>query len=155
MQANATLNGRSCRRCLCTRLTLPPCGAERPRKTTYQRSNMCQRNVYFTTTWLRFVTTSSTSSYRWYHKYSVTHTAWNVAQIPFNSQILYVNFISKLDIVSWFAALTHLPCTESPPFWQTTNSNPFSWMKMIDIRLECLWNLFPGVQLIISWHWFK
>ena len=48
----------------------------------------------------------------------------------------------------------------SPPrqndrhLWQTTFSNAFSWMKMIEFRIKFHWNLLPGVQLTIKQHWF-
>ena len=47
-------------------------------------------------------------------------------------------------------ALTHLPWTKWPPFGQTTFSNAFSWMKMIEFRFKFHWNLLPGVQFLIS-----
>ena len=34
-------------------------------------------------------------------------------------------------------------------------SNAFSWMKMIEFQFEFHLNLFPGVQLTISQHWFR
>ena len=54
--------------------------------------------------------------------------------------------------ISFWSILTHLPWTNWPPFWQTTNSNAFSLMQMIDVPLVFHWNLFPGVQLTISQH---
>ena len=51
--------------------------------------------------------------------------------------------------------LTHLPWIKWPLFWQTTISNAFSWMKIIEFWFEFHWNLFPGVQLTISQHWFR
>ena len=45
------------------------------------------------------------------------------------------------------------PWTKGPPFRQTTFSNEFSWMKMVEFRFKLHWNLFPGVQLAISQHW--
>ena len=38
---------------------------------------------------------------------------------------------------------------------QTTLSNTFSWMKMLQFRLKFHWNLFLRVQLIIFQHWFR
>ena len=38
---------------------------------------------------------------------------------------------------------------------QTTFSNAFSWMKMLEFRLKFHWRLFPRVQLTISQHWFR
>ena len=52
--------------------------------------------------------------------------------------------------------LTHNPpWTKWPPFWQTTFSIGFSWMKMTIFRFKFHWNLFPGVQLIINQNWFR
>ena len=43
-----------------------------------------------------------------------------------------------------------------PPFFQTTLSNAFSWLKMYEFRLRFHWSLFPRVQLTtIFQHWFK
>ena len=39
--------------------------------------------------------------------------------------------------------------------FQMTFSNAFSWMKILKFQLECHWNLFPRVQLIIFQHWFR
>ena len=39
--------------------------------------------------------------------------------------------------------------TEWSLFWQTTISNVFSWMKIIEFRFNFHWNLFPGVELAI------
>ena len=38
---------------------------------------------------------------------------------------------------------------------QTTLSNAFSWMKMLEFRLRFHWNLFLRVQLTIFQHWFR
>ena len=51
--------------------------------------------------------------------------------------------------------LTHSHWTKWPQWWQMIFSNAFSWMKIIDIRFNLHWNLFPGVQLTISQHWFR
>ena len=40
--------------------------------------------------------------------------------------------------------------TKCPPYWQTTISNAFSWMKFIEFPFKSHWNLFQGVQLTIS-----
>ena len=50
------------------------------------------------------------------------------------------------------------------PYWsrdkmagvsQTTLSNAFSWMKMLEFRLRFHWSLFLRVQLTIFHHWFR
>ena len=38
---------------------------------------------------------------------------------------------------------------------QTTLSNAFSWMKMLEFWLKCHWSLFIRVQLTIFQHWFR
>ena len=58
-----------------------------------------------------------------------------------------------------YSSETHLdsspPWTKRPPFWQTTFSNAFSWLKILEFRFKIHWNFFPGVQLTISHHWFS
>ena len=39
--------------------------------------------------------------------------------------------------------------------FQTTFSNAFSWMTMLEFRLRFDWSLFPRVQLSIFQHWFR
>ena len=38
---------------------------------------------------------------------------------------------------------------------QTTLSNAFSWMKMLEFQLKFHWSLFLRVQLTIFQHWFR
>ena len=38
---------------------------------------------------------------------------------------------------------------------QTTLSNVFSWMKMLEFRLKFYWCVFLRVQLTIFQHWFR
>ena len=42
-----------------------------------------------------------------------------------------------------------------PPLWQTTIWNDFFWMKTIEFRFKCHWNLFPEIQLTINQHCFR
>ena len=51
--------------------------------------------------------------------------------------------------------LTHLPWTKWPTSWQTTISDAFSWMTMIEFWFEFHWSLFPGAQLTINQHLFR
>ena len=60
-----------------------------------------------------------------------------------------------LVLVNLLDTLTHLPWTKWPPIWQTTFSVAISWMKMIEFWLKFHWNMFPGVELTISQHWFR
>ena len=50
---------------------------------------------------------------------------------------------------------TRPPWTKWPPIWQTTFSNAFSSMKMTKLWFKFHWNMFSGVQLTISQHWFR
>ena len=52
-------------------------------------------------------------------------------------------------------ALTHWGRDELNNISQTTFSNVFSSMKMIEFRLKFHWSLFPMVQLTIFQHWFR
>ena len=38
---------------------------------------------------------------------------------------------------------------------QTASANAFSWMKITVFGLKLHWNLFPMVQITISWQWFR
>ena len=51
--------------------------------------------------------------------------------------------------------LTHWGPDKMAAVSETTFSNAFSWMKMIEYRLKFHWSLFPGVQLTILQHWFR
>ena len=53
--------------------------------------------------------------------------------------------------------LTHIAHTNWQSFWQTTFSNAFSWMEMIEFRfkLHSKCSMFLTVQLTISQHWFR
>ena len=51
--------------------------------------------------------------------------------------------------------LTHWGRDKIDAISQTTFSNAFSWMKMLELRLKFHWSLFPRVQLTISQHWFR
>ena len=61
-----------------------------------------------------------------------------------------------LRVSSHMYRLTHSPMQDKrPPLWQTTLSNAFSWMKIIESRFKFQWNLLPAAQLTISQHWFR
>ena len=51
--------------------------------------------------------------------------------------------------------LTHWGRDKMAAISQTTLSNAFSWMKMLECRLKFHWSLFPRVQLTIFQHWFR
>ena len=51
--------------------------------------------------------------------------------------------------------LTHWGRDKMSAISQTTLSNAFSWLKMLEFRLKFQWSLFPRVQLTIFKHWFR
>ena len=51
--------------------------------------------------------------------------------------------------------LTHWGRDNMAAISQTTLSNAFSWMKMLEFRLKFHWSLFIRVQLTIFQHWFR
>ena len=68
---------------------------------------------------------------------------------------------SNDDPVHWcisasirFNELTHWGWDKMAAFSQTTLSNAFSWMKIIEFRIKFHWSLFLRVFLTILQHWF-
>ena len=53
------------------------------------------------------------------------------------------------------AILTHWGRDKMAVVSQTTLSNAFSWMKMLEFRWRFHWSLFLRVQLTIFQHWFR
>ena len=51
--------------------------------------------------------------------------------------------------------LTHWGRGKMAAVFQTTFSNAFSWMKMIEFRFKFHWSLFLRVQLTIFQHWCR
>ena len=51
--------------------------------------------------------------------------------------------------------LTHWGRDKIAAFSQTTHSNAFSWMKILEFRLKFHWSLFLRVLLTIFQHWFR
>ena len=51
--------------------------------------------------------------------------------------------------------LTHRSRDQMAAISQATLSIVFSWMKMLEFRLNFHWNLFLRVQLTIFQHWFR
>ena len=51
--------------------------------------------------------------------------------------------------------LTHWGRDKMAAISQTTLSNTFSWMKMLEFRLRFHWSLYIRVQLTIYEHWFR
>ena len=66
-----------------------------------------------------------------------------------NTKIISYLFLNKLLLMSH---LTHWGRYKMDAISQTTLSNAFSWMKILEFRLKFHWNLFPRFQLIISQH---
>ena len=82
---------------------------------------------------------------------------------------MYHPFLYKNDVTCWLnmteshnardnmslAHLTHWGRDKIDAISQTTLSNAFSWMKMLEFRLKFHWSLFLRVQLTIFQHWFR
>ena len=52
-------------------------------------------------------------------------------------------------------SLTHWSRDKMAAISQTTHSNAFSWIKILEIRLIFHWSLFLGVESSILHHWFR
>ena len=88
----------------------------------------------------------------------VDYKNWRQAQtctMPSGLSVKKCHYNNKTVSILHLLISTISPWTKWPPFWQTTYSNAFSWMKMIELQFEFHWNLFPGVQLTISQYWFR
>ena len=70
-----------------------------------------------------------------------------------SSQLLEAN--NQLHILDLMYGILSHPKTKYPPVWQTTCSNEFSWMKMIELWFKFHWNIIPGVYLTIGQHCFR
>ena len=66
----------------------------------------------------------------------------------------------NIKVVDWIweisgkGCLTHWGRDQMAAFSQTTLSNAFSWMKILEFRLKFHWTLFLRVLLTIFQHWF-
>ena len=58
------------------------------------------------------------------------------------------------ELIGPWEILTHWGRNKMAAFSQTTLSNAFSWMKILEFRLKIHWNLFLRVLLTIFQHWF-
>ena len=59
-----------------------------------------------------------------------------------------------LRIRSIFKVLIHWGRNKMAAMWQTTHSNAFSLMKMLQFLFQFYWSMFLRVQLTIFQHWF-
>ena len=71
-------------------------------------------------------------------------------KLCYNGTRLYKN-----DKISMVNQLTHWGRDNMAVISQTTLSNAFSWMKMLECRLRFHWSLFLRVKLTIIQHWFR
>ena len=77
----------------------------------------------------------------WFRFLFITDHSWTLQ--PLTCWFLFVFF------------LTHWGRDKMAAVSQTTLSNAFSWMKMLECRLRFHWSLFLRVQLTIIQHWFR
>ena len=72
-----------------------------------------------------------------------TVTRWHQPQVTGRCALHGVGFVGdSLTKKKW------------PPFWQTSFSIAFFWLKVLEFRFKFRCNMFPGVHLTISKHWF-
>ena len=71
-----------------------------------------------------------------------------VTAIDDDFRCVYINRNSRPE-------LTHWGRDKMATISQTTLSIAFSWMKMLEFRLNFHWSLFLRVQLTIFQHWFR
>ena len=69
--------------------------------------------------------------------------------------ILPWDYFCHYHTIQWLCMLTHWGRDKMAAVSQTTPSNAFSWMKMLEFRLIFRWSLFLRVQLTIIQHWFR
>ena len=73
------------------------------------------------------------------------------------SSVMMVMLFTWIFEFVWICSvvLTHWGLDKMATISQTTLSNAFSWMKMLEFRLRVHWNLFLRVQLMIFPHWWR
>ena len=84
---------------------------------------------------------------------SVVHTvsAYGLA----TWQSIYMDRIDSYAKHAWNRHLTHWGGDKMAAISQTTLSNAFSWMKILEFRLKLHWSLFLRIQLTIFQCWFR
>ena len=76
---------------------------------------------------------------------------------PYKGSVRSSSILHHCSDVTWHLKsppTQMFPWTKWPPFWRTTSSNAFSWMKSFVFWFEFHWSLFLRVQLTINEHWF-
>ena len=67
----------------------------------------------------------------------------------------YQSMWSSYSMQMCYGMLTHWGRDKMATVSQTTLSNAFSWMKMLEFLLRFHWSLFLWIQLTIFQHWFR
>ena len=70
--------------------------------------------------------------------------------------ILWIMFIFDYDL-GWSSnfLLTHWGQMKMAASLQATFSNVLFWMKMLELLIKLIWNIFQEVLLTLSKHWFR
>ena len=93
------------------------------------------------------------------HKTHLSIVIWALNALPCNRsyRVLYVFSYkyNSYNIKTGVELLAHWDRDNMADISQTTLSIAFSWMKMLEFRLDFHWSLFPRVQLTIFQHWFR
>ena len=67
----------------------------------------------------------------------------------------WLNSLAESLFCKSLCYLTHWGRDNMAAISQTTLSNAFSWIKMLEFRLKYHWSLFIRVKLTIFQHWFR
>ena len=113
-------------------------------------NNFCYQKWYFTC----FLTFHLAV---WYNVLCLTmdHSVTHSFNCLIVRSVYTMRRLRNIRMVDSVTTLTHWGRDKMAAVSQTTFSNAFSWMKMIEFRLRFYWSLFPRVQLIIFQHWFR
>ena len=79
-----------------------------------------------------------------------------IATCIWRFKVTYMRGVHTCSIIA--SILTHPPWTKWPPFWQTTYSIAFTWMKIpIHISLKHVHRspiaIKPALAQLMAWHW--
>ena len=86
------------------------------------------------------------------HSYLSNH---NAPPLKYHPSTLPTGEVWDWNVEKRWIVLTHWGRDKMAAVSQTTHSDAFSWMKMLEFRLRFRWSLFLRVQLTIFQHWFR
>ena len=90
--------------------------------------------------------------------YNICRQSWWIQWRTTSFCCCCISIGTMLYIYPWSAGRlhwTHWGRDKMAAIWQPTFSHAFTWMKMINIRLNVHWCLFPRVWLTVCQRWFR